>query len=78
MRDISLLKEVGFSKQFLEKLVEFDKAIPNIYFNLPFEQEEDSFNDIDGSEGFIINSVNDNYHTNIIVIQDTTGKNPDI
>jgi hypothetical protein len=31
-----MLKSVGFSDKFLQALQEFEKAVPNVYYEVPF------------------------------------------
>ena len=62
-----ILKSVGFSDKFLNALNEFDKAVPNVYYEVPFIEYKNIYTVIDTSGQLIINRLNDNYNSNVIV-----------
>jgi hypothetical protein len=62
-----ILKSVGFSDKFLNALNEFDKAVPNVHYEIPFIENENIYTVVDTSGQLIINCPNDNYNSNIIV-----------
>jgi len=62
-----ILKSVGFSDKFLNALNEFDKAVPNVHYEVPFTENSNVYNVVDTSGQLIINRPNDNYNSNIIV-----------
>lgn len=64
-----ILKSIGFSDAFLKALAEFEKSVPNIYYEVPFDENEHTFNITDSSGQLIINHLNDSYNHNIIVRQ---------
>ena len=64
-----ILKSVGFSDKFLSALNEYEKSVPNVYFEVPFDEKEQTFNVVDTSGQLLINRPNDNYNSNIIVQQ---------
>jgi hypothetical protein len=64
-----ILKSVGFSDKFLNALNEFEKSVPNVYYEVPFDETEQTFNVVDTSGQLLINRPNDNYNSNIIVQQ---------
>lgn len=64
-----ILKSVGFSDNFLNALNEFDKSVPNVFYQVPFEDGEQAFNIVDTSGRIQINRPNDNYYSNIIIQQ---------
>jgi hypothetical protein len=62
-----ILKSVGFSENFLNALNEFDKAVPNVHYEVPFVENEHNYTVVDTSGQLIINRPNDNYNSNIII-----------
>ncbi|MFT4154284.1 hypothetical protein [Parafilimonas sp.] len=64
-----ILKSVGFSEKFLQALQEFEKAVPNVYYEVPFEENVTDLNMLDTSGQMTINQASDNYNHNIIVKQ---------
>jgi hypothetical protein len=62
-----ILKTIGFSDDFLKALSEFERSVPNIYYEVPFNEEEQTFDIIDTSEQLIITHSNYNYNHNLIV-----------
>jgi len=64
-----ILKSVGFSDAFLKALAEFEKSVPNVYYEVPFDESEHVFHVTDSSGQLFINRPNDNYNHNIIVRQ---------
>lgn len=66
-----ILKSVGFSDKFLHALDEFEKSVPNVFYEVPFDESEQVFNVVDTSGQLLINRPNDNYNSNIIVQQAT-------
>lgn len=64
-----LLKSIGFSDNFLNALNEYDKSVPDIFYEVPFEENEQFYNVVDSSGQLLINRPNDNYNSNIIVTQ---------
>lgn len=64
-----ILKEAGFSDKFIEALKEFEKAVPNVYYDVPFKEEVTELNIIDTSGQITINQSSDNYNQNIIIRQ---------
>jgi len=69
MERYELLKSIGFSDKFLNALNEFEKAVPNVYYELPFNDNEHGGNFFDTNSNLIIDHPNDNYNQNIIVRQ---------
>ena len=64
-----ILKSAGFSDAFLKALHEFEKAVPDIYYELPFDESEQVVNITDISGQLIVNCPNDGYNHNLIVRQ---------
>ncbi len=64
-----ILKSVGFSDNFLNALNEFEKSVPNVFYDVPFDEKEQIFNVVDTSGPLLINRPNDNYNSNIIIQQ---------
>jgi hypothetical protein len=64
-----ILKSVGFSEKFIQALQEFEKVVPNIYYEVPFENNITDLNIIDTSGQVIIDQTSDNYNQNIIIRQ---------
>jgi len=64
-----ILKSVGFSNEFLKALEEFEKSVPNVFYELPFNENEQSVKHVDLTGRSIIIQPNDNYSHNIIVRQ---------
>ena len=64
-----ILKSAGFSDAFLKALNEFEKAVPNIYYEPSFDESEQVFNVTDTSGQLIVNCPNDDYNHNLIVRQ---------
>jgi hypothetical protein len=64
-----ILKSAGFSDAFLKALNEFEKAVPNIYYDLPFDESEQLVNVTDTSGQLIVNCLNNGYNHNLIVRQ---------
>lgn len=64
-----ILKSAGFSDKFLKALEEFEKAVPNVYYEVPFNDNQHDFNLVDTTGQLIIDHPNDNYNNNIIVRQ---------
>lgn len=64
-----ILKSAGFSDAFLKALNEFEKAVPDIYYELPFDESEQVVNITDISGQLIVNCPNDGYNHNLIVQQ---------
>lgn len=64
-----ILKTIGFSDDFLKALSEFEKSVPNVYYEVPFNEKEQTFNITDTSDQLIINQPNDNYNQNVIISQ---------
>jgi hypothetical protein len=64
-----ILKSVGFSDKFLQALHEFEKAVPNVYYEVPFKDNVTELNMIDTSGQVTIDQSSDNYNQNIIVRQ---------
>jgi hypothetical protein len=64
-----ILKSVGFSDKFLQALQEFEKAVPNVYYDIPFKESVTELNIIDTSGQVTINQSSDNYNQNIIIRQ---------
>lgn len=64
-----ILKSVGFSDKFLNALNEFEKSVPNVFYEVPFDENEQIFNVADTSGQLLINRPNDNYNSNVIVQQ---------
>ena len=62
-----ILKSAGFSDAFLKALNEFEKAVPDIYYELPFDESEQVVNITDISGQLIVNCPNDGYNHNLIV-----------
>lgn len=69
MERIEILKSVGFSERFLKALQEFEKAVPNIYYEVPFKDNIAELNILDTSGQITIDQISDNYNQNIIVRQ---------
>jgi hypothetical protein len=64
-----ILKSVGFSDKFLQALQEFEKAVPNVYYDIPFKENVTELNIIDTSGQITIDQSSDNYNQNIIIRQ---------
>ena len=61
-----ILKSVGFSEKFLQALQEFEKAVPNVYYDIPFKENVTELNIIDTYGPLTIDHSSDNYNPNII------------
>lgn len=64
-----ILKSVGFSNDFLHALQEFEKAVPNVYYEMPFNDNIAELHILDTSGQITISQVSDNYSQNIVVKQ---------
>jgi hypothetical protein len=64
-----ILKSIGFSDDFLKALAEFEKSVPNVYYDIPFDEKEYSFTNTDSTDQLIISHSNDDYSHNIVVTQ---------
>ena len=64
-----ILKSVGFSDKFLQALQEFEKAVPNVYYDIPFKENVNELNIIDTSGQITVDQSSDNYNQNIIIRQ---------
>jgi hypothetical protein len=64
-----ILKSVGFSEKFLQALQEFEKAVPNVYYDVPFKDNVAELNMVDTSGQITIDQSSDNYNHNIMVRQ---------
>jgi hypothetical protein len=64
-----MLKSVGFSDKFLQALQEFEKAVPNVYYEVPFVENSAELKLIDTSGTVTIDQTSDNYSQNITVRQ---------
>lgn len=64
-----ILKSVGFSDKFLQALKEFEKAVPNVYYEVPFKDNFEDLNMLDTSGQITIEQASDNYNHNIMVRQ---------
>jgi hypothetical protein len=64
-----MLKTLGFSDRFLQALEEFEKAVPNIYYEAPFHDVKENLTSIGDNGHLIIEHPNDKYNQNIIVRQ---------
>ena len=64
-----ILRSLGFSDKFLLALQEFDKAVPNIYYEAPFHDVQENITSLGDQRQLIIKHPNDNYNQNFIVKQ---------
>lgn len=64
-----ILKSVGFSEQFLQALQEFEKAVPNVYYDAPFKDKVAELNMVDTSGQITIDQSCDSYNHNILIQQ---------
>jgi hypothetical protein len=64
-----ILKSVGFSDKFLSSLQEYEKAVPNVYYEVSFNDNVAELNMIDTTGQIIIEQSMENYNHNIIVRQ---------
>ncbi len=69
MKRNEILKSVGFSDEFLKALKEFEKAVPNVYYEVPFKDSVAELNMVDTSGQITIDQTSDNYNQNIIIRQ---------
>ena len=64
-----ILKSIGFSDKFLQALQEFEKSVPNVYYEAPFKDNVAELNIVDTTGQITIDQTTDNYNQNIIVRQ---------
>lgn len=64
-----ILKAAGFSDQFLAALNEFEKSVPNVYYEPPFNETDQLYNTADTTGQFVIKSTNNNYNSNFIILE---------
>lgn len=64
-----ILKSVGFSDKFLQALEEYEQAVPNIYYEVPFEEDNVESNMLDTSDQIIIDQISDSYSHDIVIQQ---------
>ncbi len=64
-----ILKSLGFSDKYLQALQEFEKVVPNIYYEAPYNDNQHNFITFDTNGQLIIDHPNDKYNQNIIVKQ---------
>lgn len=64
-----ILKSLGFTNRFLQALEEFEKTVPNVYYDVPFYDVQDNIVSLDHTSQLIIKQPNDGYNQNIIVKQ---------
>jgi hypothetical protein len=64
-----VLKSLGFSDRFLQALQEFEKVVPNVYYDIPFYDSRDNYSSIGDNDPLIIERPNDGYNQNIIIRQ---------
>lgn len=69
MERTEVLKSVGFSDKFLQALHEFEKAVPNVFFENPVFDNITEYNEIDISGHIIIDQISGDYNQNVIVQQ---------
>jgi hypothetical protein len=63
------LKSLGFSDRFLQALQEFEKIVPNVYYDTPYHDNRDNYSSVGGNDPLIIEHPNDGYNQNIIIRQ---------
>lgn len=64
-----ILKQIGFTDAFIEALQEFEKKVPVINYEVPFDTNDLHVNLNDDTDQLLITSSNDNYNHNLIVRQ---------
>jgi|GEM_PF-4783821 len=64
-----ILKSAGFTEDFIRALQEFEKSVPEISFDTPFDVNNQEIRWNDMSEQLVITSTNDNYNYNLVVRQ---------